>query len=381
MIHIKLNEYDKIQELKLLRDNEHSKLITIVSKDNGRNPLDDIIASLNLFNLLILVTEYHNNDEYSIGYKLGINTAHTLDVIYKCLSSVRFFLISETNKISDVNNIIDNREKELQTAALLVNDIITEISKLLMCEDFIHSIELSSISPKYIILKQHSKVIPNPREIPCVYKYLLQDKKEIYKVYTNFIHFFVGNWEIALIRLGKIKKAFNDLYNICPFVRITMVNTMMVAMEVNELEALPPDILSSIASIQPSNLILSHQQFIIKILNNSTILPITTDALRIYIRQITDILSNPLTNVIHLNIIIESMIKLTLLMRELQANTALPENQKLTLKSMEAFIKDILKQQQMTIANLVAKVQAVEMPNLHLDTSRSKPSITSIRSL
>ncbi len=351
---------DYIKELKAIEQKDREVLINTISKTPGENTADEILSCITSIHLIHLSSELYATDEYTVGYKLGINAAETLSKLYQSIAPIKLFIIKESEKFQNTKKArIEGKSDEIKQITLIVNDIMQEISKLLLCEGFIHAIKTSfdndesNIFTKIINLKQFSRTIPNPNTIPITYKKLLDNnKQEIYKVYTNFVYYFAGNWHIIIKRLGKIKKAFNDLHQLCPFVRLSIINEINSGMEIDDINLLPEDIKKSLLLIDENTMLYSHPEFIMHTIHHGIKDKATIETLNNKLQKIAEILKNPLKDIIHLNIVIASTIQCMLLMKELQSKNSLPKTQEQMLSKIETFFEAAMKQKNLSIGTI-----------------------------
>jgi hypothetical protein len=364
---VSINDSSQIKDLKNLEQKEKEIVYAVVSKSPGENSTEELLNAFALHNLTALIVELCNSDEYSIGYKLGINAAETLGQLYQMITPIKLFLIKESEKIQKTKNVqIEGVFEELEKITIIVNDIIQEISKLLLCDGFEHAIKTSfgeteDIFVKIINLKQFSSTIPNPHQIPKVYKkFLNSDPKEIYRVYTNFVHYFAGNWKIAIKRLGRIKKSLNDLHKLCPTIRLSIVNEITNAMQTDDFELLPEDIKKSLVMINPHSILFFHSAFIIEQTNKGIDGKATFERISGMLKKIAEILANPLKDVVNLNIVIESTIKCMLMMKELQSK--IPPSQQQMLQNMQKFFEAITDKKRVTVDEILAISYKISEP-------------------
>jgi hypothetical protein len=256
--------------------------------------------------------------------------------------------------------------EELKKTTLLIDDIMQEISKLLTCRNFLHAIDISygneesEIFIKKLYLKRHSSHIPNPHNIPHAYKSVVgTNQKEIYRIYSNFVHYFTCNWVIAIKSLGKIKKSFNELHNLCPLVRLSIMKEIL---RNNEMDDVPSDIIKSIAAIDPKSLIHFHSSYLATLINNSKSKDATSDLLLAELKKIAQKLTEPMTDVIHFNIVMESTIKSMMIMRDLQRQTSLNKVQRQTLNNLETFFSEITKKVSVTVKEMLSISYAISAP-------------------
>lgn len=364
---VSINDSAHIKELKNLEQKDREVLDAVVSKSPGENSSEELLSALTLNNLIGLMSELCDGGEYSVGYKLGMNAAETLGQLYQTMSPIKLFLIKESEKIQNTKNVqIEGIAEELEKITIIINEIIQDISKLLLCDGFEHAIKTSfgeteDIFIKIINLKQFSSTIPNPHQIPNIYKKLLNnDPKEIYRVYTNFIHYFAGNWRIAIKRLGKIKKSLNDLHKICPTIRLSIVNEITNAMQSDDFELLPEDIKKSLVMVDPHSVLFFHSAFIIGQTSKGLGEKATFEKISGKLKKIAEILANPLKDVINLNIVIESTIKCMIMMKELQSQIS-PSQQQM-LQNMQKFFDAVVKKPSITVDEILAISHKISEP-------------------
>jgi hypothetical protein len=378
---IPISSVDNIKELKAIEHKEKEILLNTIAKNPGANSADEILVCVGLSNLIYLSSELYNNDEYTVGYKLGINAAETLSQLYQSIAPIKLFAIKESARLQKTKKVkIEGKSDEVANITLIVHDIMQEISTLLLCEDFIHAIKTSfnndqsGIFTKVVHLKQYSKTIPNPNTIPLTYKTLLDNnKQEIYKAYTNFVYYFAGNWHIIIKKLGKIKKSLNDLHQLCPFIRLSIINEINSSMEVDDIHLLPEDIKRALLSVDEETMLYSHNEFIINTIHNGTKDKVTIETISNRLRKIAEILKNPLKDIIHLNIVINSTIQCMLLMKELQSQNSLPPSQETVLSKVEAFFEKTMKQHSLSVGTMVSISRQISQ-NYALDKPIIQPS-------
>jgi hypothetical protein len=364
---VSISDSLQIKELKSLEQKDRETLDAVISKSPGENSSEELLNALTLHNLISLMTELCNGGEYSIGYKIGMNAAETLGQLYQTMSPIKLFLIKESEKIQKTKNVqIEGVFEELEKTTIIVNDIIQDISKLLLCDSFEHAIKTSfgeteELFVKIINLKQFSSTIPNPHQIPAVYKkFLNNDPKEVYRVYTNFVHYFAGNWKIAIKRLGKIKKSLNDLHKLCPTIRLSIVNEITNAMQNEDFELLPEDIKKSLVMIDPHSVLFFHSTFIIGQTSKGLGEKATFEKISGKLKKIAEILANPLKDVVNFNIVVESTIKCMLMMKELQSQIS-PSQQQM-LQNMQRFFDAAAKKKSITVDEMLAISHKISEP-------------------
>lgn len=355
MGNISIGDSNSIRDLKNLENKERELINTIINRESSST--DELLSCISCLNLIHISYEYHEESNSTIGYKIGINAAQTLGRLYETLLSIKHSVIKEEDKISSTHQLGDISD-ELKKITLIIDDIMQEISKLLTCDEFIHSIDVdydnekSEIFIKKLILKRHSSLIPNPHQIPTAYKLMTgSDQKLIYRIYSNFTNYFACNWVIVIKRLGKIKKAFNTLHNLCPLVRLSIIKDTL---ENNEMNDLPSDIIKSLIAIDPKSLIYFHSSYITSIIKNSKDYNATTDLLLEELKKIAHKLMDPMTDVIHFNIVMERTIKAMMIMRDLQGQNSLDAVQKKTLDTLEKFFVEISKQVSVTMKDMLS---------------------------
>lgn len=368
-IFIQISDHEDIKQLKALEQKEKEFWHGILSRDPGQNTAEELLTAVALHNLPSFLHESYNH-EYNCGYKLAMNAAETLSNLHYNLAPLKLFLIKESEKVEDMKNVqIEGKSEEIKKTIIIVDEISKEISQLLLCDGFIHAIKISpeedesEVFTKITCLKQYSSTIPNPHQIPSIYKGLLEDdKKEIYKAYTNFLYYFAGNWEIAIKRLGKIKKSFNELHKLCPILRIQMINAITSAMQIDDLESLPGDIKKSFGFVDPNSVLFFHASFIIRQINETTHEKADFDELSKNLKKIAEVLANPLKDVIQFNILFESTIRCMVLMRTLQSQGSLANTQQQMLQNMERFFEIMMKQKTSSVAEMVAIANKLAAP-------------------
>jgi hypothetical protein len=244
-----------------------------------------------------------------------------------------------------------------------------EISKLLICDGFIHAIdvsyenETSEIFIKKLILKRYSSSIPNPHQIPPAYKLIAgKDQKEIYRLYSNFTNYFTCNWVVGIKRLGKIKKDFNALHSLCPLIRLSIIKEIL---RDNEMDDIPSDIIKSLAAIDPKNLMYFHASYITSLIHNSKHHNATTDLLVEELKKIAQKLTDPMKDVIHFNIVMESTVKVMMIMRDLQGQYSLNPGQKQNLEMLEKFFAEISKQISIPVKEMLAASYKISAPMMN----------------
>ncbi len=378
---IPISSIDYIKELKAIEHKEREILLNTIAKNPGENSADEILSCIGLNHLIYLSSELYSNDEYTVGYKLGINAAETLSQLYQSIAPIKLFVIKESARLQNTKKVkIEGKSDEIANITLIVHDIMQEISKLLLCEDFIHAIKTSfsndqsSIFSKIVHLKQYSRTIPNPNTIPLTYKTLLDNnKQEIYKTYTNFIYYFIGNWHIIIKKLGKIKKSLNELHQLCPFIRLSIINEISSSMEIDDINLLPEDIKRSLLSVDEETMLYSHNELIINTIHSGIKDKVTIDTISNKLRKIAEILKNPLKDIIHLNIVINSTIQCMLLMKELQSQNSLPKTQETVLAKVEAFFEATMKKHTLSVGTMVSISRQISQ-NYALDKAVVKSS-------
>lgn len=360
---IKIDDLDVIKELKDLERKERDLITRIVDKDNSST--EELLSCLSCTNLILISSEYHTEGNATVGYKLGMNAANTLGKLYEVLLSIRHSLIKESDKVS-MTNQLDDISEELKKTTLLIDDIMQEIAKLLTCDEFVHAIDISygneesEIFIKKLNLKRYSSFIPNPHNIPKAYRSIVgKNQQEIYRIYSNFTNYFSCNWIIGIKRLGKIKKDFNELHNLCPLVRLSIMKEIL---RDNEMDDVPSDIIKSIAAIDPKSLIHFHSSYLATLIHNSKSKDATSDLLLAELKKIAQKLTEPMTDVIHFNIVMESTIKSMMIMRDLQGQISLNDRQRQTLNNLEIFFSEITKKVSVTVKEMLSISYAISQP-------------------
>jgi hypothetical protein len=363
MSNIEIDDIETIRSLKELEKKEKDLIESVINHDSVST--EEILSCLSSVNLVLISSEYHRESNATIGYRLAVNTGDTLGKLYEVLLSVRHSLIKESDKVS-MTHQLDDISQELKKTTLLIEDIMQEISKLLTCEKFLHTIDISygneesEIFVKKLHLKRHSSHIPNPHDIPSAYRSIVgTNQKEIYRIYSNFVHYFTCNWVIGIKSLGKIKKSFNELHNLCPLVRLSIMKEIL---RNNEMSNVPSDIIKSIASIDPKSLIHFHSSYLATLINNSKSKDATTDLLLVELKKIAQKLTEPMTDVIHFNIVMESTVKTMMIMRELQGQKSLNSGQRNTLNNIETFFSEITKKVSVTVKEMLSVSYAISAP-------------------
>ena len=89
-------------------------LINTISKTPGENTADEILSCITSIHLIHLSSELCANDEYTIGYKLGINAAETLSKLYQSIAPIKLFIIKESEKLKLLEEEIKRNEIELE---------------------------------------------------------------------------------------------------------------------------------------------------------------------------------------------------------------------------------------------------------------------------
>lgn len=357
-----INDVDSIRELKTIKNKERELFLNVLSKEHGSNSADEILACLSCQNLLLISSEHHLESDSSIGYKLGVNSAETLSTLYLSVIPVKLFLIKESEKPTMQ---LGDTSEEVKKTLLLVNDIIEEISKLLLCEEFLHTIDVThgsdngEVFTKKLYLKRYSSAIPNPHSIPSAYKSLLHDQKEVYRVYSNFANYFACNWNIAIKRLSKIRKSLNEIHNLCPLIRLHIVKAILHEIPLSHL---PSDILTSLVSVNPKSILHFHPAYILSLISNVQNRDISIESIAIEMKKVAEILSNPMKDVIHFNIVMESTIKSMIMMRELQAGNALPSEQHKILQKVELFFNEVCKRYNINIQEILTMSHKISAP-------------------
>ena len=372
---IYITDFETIKDLKNLEKKEKELIVSVIERDN--NSTDELLNCLSSVNLIHISEEYHKESNGTIGYKIGMNGAETLGKLYESLLSVKHSLIKESDKISSIHQLGDISQ-ELKKTLLLVDDIMGEIAKLMTCDGFVHGIDVSygdeqsAIFVKKLILKRHSSSIPNPHQIPSAYKAIVgSDQKEIYKIYSNFTNYFACNWIIGIKRLGKIKKDFNELHNLCPLVRLSIMKEVL---RDNEMDDVPSDIIKSLAAIDPKSLIHFHASYITSLIHNSKYGNATTDLLLSELKKIAQKLIDPMQDVIHFNIVMETTVKVMMIMRDLQGQSSLNDQQRQTLATLEKFFTEISKQASVTIKEILAVSYKISSPLIE-EVKKQQPVI------
>ena len=144
MSKILLEETDKIKQGKTLEEEEKQIVQEIVIREPGANDIDEIITALNTEYLFAICGYNFDTGEYSIGYKLGVNAAAILSVIYQYITPTKFFLIKQTERVLKVKgNNYKGEEAELKKTVLIIDSILNEISQLLLCSDFKYAVEVN----------------------------------------------------------------------------------------------------------------------------------------------------------------------------------------------------------------------------------------------
>ncbi len=352
---IKIDDLSSIKELKLLQAKESDMIKSIIMSTNCST--DELLSCLSTVCLIPISEEYHSESNSTVGHALGISAVKTLSQLYQALSPIKYFLIRESDKISSTHQLGDISQ-EIKETTLLVDDIMQEISKLLICEGFLHSIGISygykesEIFIKKLFLKRHSSTIPNPHEIPGVYKTIIGlDQKEIYHIYSNFTNYFSCNWIIGIKRLGKIKKDFNAIHKLCPLIRLSIMKEILLE---NEMDDVPSDIIKSICALDSQSLIHFHASYITSLIHNSKHHNSTTDLLLSELKKIAEKLTDPFKDVVQFNIIMESTIKSMMIMKELQGHKVLNSSQQQMLQNLEKFFSEIAKQATTTTKEMIA---------------------------
>ena len=366
MSDIQINDSESIKALKELEKSERELINTVINRDNTST--DELLSCLSAVNLIHISDEYHSESHSTIGYKLGVNAAETLGRVYEVLLSIRHSLIRESDKVLSTNQL-EGMAEELKQVTLLVDDIMQEISKLLTCNGFMHAIDISyedeksEIFIKKLTLKRYSSSIPNPHQIPSAYKLIVgKDQKEIYRIYSSFTSYFTCNWVICIKRLGKIKKDFNALHNLCPLIRLSIIKEIL---RDNEMDDIPSDIIKSLAAIDPKNLIYFHSSYITSLIHNSKHRNATTDLLVEELKKIAQKLTDPMKDVIHFNIVMETTVKVMMIMRELQGQNSLKPEQKQSLEMLEKFFTEISKQISIPVKEMLAASYKISAPMMN----------------
>lgn len=374
MANIAMNDFEAIKELKVLEKKERELILAALSSNEHGNSADELLMCLSSVNLLSISSEYHTVTESSIGYQLAVSAANTLGRLYQSMIPVKVFLIKEIDKATD-HSQNKGVSDELKKTTLIVNDILNEITQLLLCDGFLHAIDISvegdegNMFVKKLNLKRYSRAIPNPHSIPTVYRDILSaDQKEIYRVYANFTNYFTCNWSIAMKRLGKIKKSFNELHNLCPFIRLSITQSILHDMNY---DSLPSDIIKSIAAIDPKNLIYFHASYIESLIHNLKNKPGILDGLTIELKKIAEMLTHPLKDIIQFNIVMEATIKLMMMMRELQAQNSLPNQHVNNLRMLEKFVDEIQKRKHVSINDMLAMSHKIAKPFMIAQSDKS----------
>jgi len=371
---IAIYDSESIKKLKELEKHEFDLINSIINRDD--NSAEELLACLSTVHLIHISHEYHAQSHCTIGYKIAVNAAKTLGKLYEVLLSIRHSLIKEADKLESIHRL-EGINEELKKVTLLVDDIMQEISKLLTCDGFMHSIdvsyenEISEIFIKKFILKRHSSSIPNPHQIPSIYQLITgKDQKQIYRLYSDFTHYFTCNWIVSIKALNKIKQNFNNLHNLCPLIRLSVIKALLHDYEIDDV---PSDIIKSLTAIDPQSLIYFHASYITSLIHNSKHHNATTDLLMSELKKITQKLVDPMTDVIHFNIVMDSTVKVMMIMRELQGQNSLDTKQKQTLQSLEKFFTEIGKKVSITVKEMLAASYEISGPMIN--TIKKKQSI------
>lgn len=363
MPRIEINDVESIKKQKEIEKHERELINSVINRDS--NSTDELLACLSTVNLIHISDEYHSESYSTIGYKLAANGAQTLGRLYEVLLSIRHGLIKESDKVQSTHRL-DDMAEDLKQVTFLVDNIMNEISKLLTCNGFIHSIDISyddetsEIFQKTLILKRHSSSIPNPHQIPAVYQVITgRDQKQIYRIYSNFTHYFTCNWIIGIKSLRKIKQDFNSLHNLCPLVRLSIIKKIL---QDNAIDDIPSDIITSLTAIDPQNLIYFHASYITSLIHNSKYGNATTDLLMAELQKIAQKLLDPMKDVLHFNIVMETTVKVLMIMRDLQGQNSLNLQQQQTLHTLEKFFAEISKKVSIPVREMLAASYKISGP-------------------
>jgi hypothetical protein len=382
MTAICLGDQEAIQKAKEKFNNERKLLRELLAKDPEQNKVEELIEVLALENLINFLDDHYNN-EYSYGYRIGINTAKSLSKLHSHLIPFKSFLVEEREKFSQEGHInLDRKEISLSQASLIVEDILQLISKILISDSFEFS---QTVNGKIFLLKQNASTIPNPHDIPKHYSSLVnKNSKEAYKAYADFLHYLAGNWEIALKILRQIKTKLDDLHKICPFIRFSMVYGLLAQMNLDKIELLAPDLINSLVVLDLQDIILSHKEHLVSLISAGVTDPATITNLAQKLKQLVELLTNPLKNVTQLAIIMEQTIKIMLMMRGIQTLGHLSEEQETILNKMEKFFKEILEKQSIQVKEIVSISYKIVTSTLHelksQEASRSETAGVSMTS-
>jgi hypothetical protein len=349
---MELHDQEGIYKLKEIASNDKRLFKELLSKNPDQNTVAELLDLLLLENLLNFLQDPYN-EEYSYGYRLGIHAAKSLSNLYSNLVPFKNFLLTEREKFSHNSHInLDKQEVSLSQTNLIVEDILSLISNLLACNAFQYC---QTINGKIFLFKQQASTIPNPHDIPKNFTTILnKNSKEAYRHYTDFLHFFTGNWEVGVKVLRQIKAKLDDLHKICPFIRFSMAYGLLSKMELDKIEALAPDIRNSLISLDLHDIILSHKDHLMTFLTNGITDSATITNLAQKLKHLIEILKNPLKDVMQLSIIMEQTIKIMLTMRSLQAGGHLTSEQNVFLQKMEKFFHDILAKQSLQVKEMVS---------------------------
>ncbi len=372
MERILINDSKTIKDLKNLEDKERAVIYDVINKTPGANNIDELIAVLTT-QCLIPICNDHSTSEYSVGYKLGINAAAILSSIYMHLAPSKFFLIKRTDYILHIKSPNQDSEiDELKKTVIILDSLLQEIADLLLCDGFLHTIniiqgeETNAPFAKKLYLKQYSTTIPNPHDIPNAYDVILHNnKKEIYKIYTNFLHFFAGNWDIAIKKLGKIKKSLNELHKLCPLERLSLAQETCSVMGLTDLNVMPEDIKKSLLQLSPEQLLFFHSFFIKEKLHSDYFDIITVDGKVISktLQKIAETLTDPLKNVVHFNIILEMMVRCMVQLRRMQTNN-LSDSQQHMMQHLQKILDSIYNKRTIPVKEVYAMAQEIAKPFL-----------------
>jgi hypothetical protein len=128
------------------------------------------------------------------------------------------------------------------------------------------------------------------------------------------------------------------------------------------IDDIPSDIIKSLTAIDPQSLIYFHTSYITSLIHSSKHHDSTTDLLMLELKKISQKLVNPMTDVIHFNIVMESTVKVMMIMRDLQGQNSLELKQKQTLQALEKFFAEISKKVSIPVKEMLAASYEISKP-------------------
>jgi hypothetical protein len=192
---------------------EKNLLIGICNRKLGENTVHELLIAFNqkyLLNLMFIQL----NEKKTLGIKLAINTAYSLNKLYRNLSPAKFYILDKIQKL----RATPEEEEELRRITILADDIMQIIKNLLFSNNFVEYLVLNDT--KYFNIEQ--SVTINTPEIPWVYAVLCNNNpREMYSKYKRFLSLCAGNYQTLIENLNKINDDLNQLQKLCPLYKLT----------------------------------------------------------------------------------------------------------------------------------------------------------------